>query len=59
MPIYEYHCCSCGKDFPLVPKLQLGNGLTEAGASAQLCSQAGAWEQEAKDVHAIEFGIKY
>jgi predicted nucleic acid-binding Zn ribbon protein len=27
MPIYEYHCCSCGKDFPLVPKLQLGNAL--------------------------------
>jgi hypothetical protein len=45
-------------DFPLVPKLQLGNegmghGFTgiEAGASAQLCSQAGAWEQEAKDLH--------
>jgi hypothetical protein len=39
--------------FPPVPKLQLGNGLTEAGASAQLCSQAGAWEQEAKDLHPI------
>ncbi|MDY6909772.1 MAG: hypothetical protein SWC40_07520, partial [Thermodesulfobacteriota bacterium] len=39
--------------FPLVPKLQLGNGLTEAGASAQLCSQAGAWEQEAKDLHPV------
>jgi hypothetical protein len=25
----------------------------EAGASAQLCSQAGAWEQEAKDLHPI------
>jgi hypothetical protein len=27
----------------------MGRGLmgTEAGASAQLCSQAGAWEQEA------------
>jgi hypothetical protein len=37
--------------FPLVPKLWLGEGLTEAGASAQLCSQAGAWEQEAKDLH--------
>jgi hypothetical protein len=24
---------------------------TEAGASAQLCSQAGDWEQEAKDLH--------
>jgi hypothetical protein len=24
---------------------------TKAGASAQLCSQAGAWEQEAKDLH--------
>jgi hypothetical protein len=23
----------------------------EAAASAQLCSQAGAWEQEAKDLH--------
>jgi|GEM_PF-5519163 len=40
--------------FPLVPKLQLGNGLTEAGASAHLCSQAGAWEQEAKEVHPIK-----
>jgi hypothetical protein len=50
--------------FPLVPKLQLGNALPgklqlpllmgiEAGASAQLCSQAGAWEQEAKDLHPI------
>jgi hypothetical protein len=39
--------------FPLVPKLQLGNGLIEAGASAQLCSQAPAWEQEAKDLHPI------
>jgi hypothetical protein len=50
--------------FPPVPKLQLGNGLAgklqlpllmgiEAGASAQLCSQAGAWEQEAKDLHPI------
>jgi hypothetical protein len=37
--------------FPLVPKLWLGNGLTEAGASAQLCSQAGAWQEEAKDLH--------
>jgi len=39
--------------FPLVPKLWLGNGLMgiEAGASAQLCSQGGAWEQEAKDLH--------
>jgi hypothetical protein len=37
--------------FPLVPKLWLGEGLTEAGASAQLCSQAGAWEQETKDPH--------
>jgi hypothetical protein len=37
--------------FPLVPKLWLENGLTEAGASAHLCSQAGAWEQEAKDLH--------
>jgi hypothetical protein len=33
-------------ELPLVPKLWLGNGLTEAGASAQVCSQAGAWEQE-------------
>jgi hypothetical protein len=42
--------------FPLVPKLWLGNGLTEAGASAHLCSQAGAWEQEAKDLHPLHLG---
>jgi hypothetical protein len=31
----------------------MGHGFTgiEAGASARLCSQAGAWEQEAKDLH--------
>jgi hypothetical protein len=28
---------------------------TEAGASAHLCSQAGAWEQEAKDLHPTMF----
>jgi hypothetical protein len=40
--------------FPLVPKLQLPLLMEfEAGASAQLCSQAGAWEQEAKDLHPI------
>jgi hypothetical protein len=35
----------------------MGRGLigTEAGASAQLCSQAGAWEQEAKDLHPLVF----
>jgi hypothetical protein len=29
--------------FPLVPKLRLGNGL--------MGTEAGAWEQEAKDLH--------
>jgi hypothetical protein len=40
-----------GNGIPLVPKLWLGNGLMgiEAGASAQLCSQAGAWEQEEQE----------
>ncbi|QCQ23158.1 hypothetical protein [Desulfoglaeba alkanexedens] len=47
-----------GIKFPLVPKLWLGNGITEAGASAQLCSQAGAWEQEAKDLH-LSPGFRY
>jgi hypothetical protein len=46
-----------GNRITLVPKLWLGNGLTEAGASAQLCSQAGAWEQEAKDLHPSKFNI--
>ncbi|QCQ22277.1 hypothetical protein [Desulfoglaeba alkanexedens] len=38
---------AAGRHVPLVPKLWLGNGLRgiEAGASAPLCSQAGAWEQ--------------
>jgi len=42
--------------FPLVPKLWLGNGFIgiEAGASAQLCSQAGAWEQGKVDAGAWE-----
>jgi len=39
---------SASASFPLVPKLELGNksGWWSLGTRVQVCSQAGAWEQE-------------
>jgi len=37
--------CPGSSSFPSFPSSGLGTASIEAGASAQLCSQAGAWEQ--------------